>query len=189
MPEKSSSPSLGTIVFALLTALLTVALFLELRANRGLRVTLAKVTEDKARAGGIAEGRSLAPVQLLDPSGVAVPVGFDGFVGTVLLFHAAGCGACEATAPRWRSALREAARPDVHVVVAQTDGATARIDLAGLPASLAVPLPPEGWLAALPAVPATLVLDANGSLVRAWYGELGEDARGALVDTLLHLGS
>jgi len=189
MKEKSSLPSRGTAVFAVLTALLTTTLFLEVRENRSLRATLARVTESKARERGLEEGRALAPLLLLDPSGVTVPVGFDDFVGTVLLFHSAGCGACEATVPHWRSALLEAARPDVHVVVAQTDGQSARVDLEGLPASLAVPLPPEGWLAALPAVPATLVLDANGLLVRAWYGELDEDARSALVETLARLGS
>lgn len=189
MREKGSGPSRGTVLFAVLTALLSVALLLEVRESRGLRATLAKVTESKARERGLAEGRALAPVRLLDPAGVTVPVAFGDFVGTVLLFHSAGCGACEATIPRWRSALLEAARPDVHVVVAQTDGESARIDLEGLPASLAVPLPPADWLAALPAVPATLVLDENGVLVRAWYGELDEDARSALVETLARLGS
>ena len=189
MRSKSSSPSGGAIVFAVLTALLTAALFLQVRENHGLRTTLARVTESAARARGLEEGRVLAPLSLLDPSGDTVQVGFGDFVGTVLLFHSAGCGACEATVPHWRSALLEAVRPDVHVVVAQTDGASARLDLEGLPASLAVPLPPEGWLAALPAVPATLVVDGNGLLVRAWYGELDQDARSALVETLARLGS
>jgi hypothetical protein len=189
MQEKSSGPSRATVVFAILTALLTVTLFLEVRENRGLRATLVKMTEAKARERGLEEGRALAPVELLDPAGVAVPVGFGGFVGTVFLFHSGGCDACAATAPRWRSALLEAARPDVHVVVAQTDGESARVDLEGLPASLSVPLPPEGWLAALPAVPATLVLDASGVLVRAWYGELDAEASSALIETLARLGS
>jgi len=189
MQEKSSLPSRGALVFALLTALLTIALFVEVRENRSLRATLVRVTEAQARERGLEEGRALAPLQLLDPSGVLVAVGFNGFVGTVLLFHSAGCGACAATVPHWRSALLEAARPDVHVVVAQTDGESARMNLEGLPTSLAVPLPPAGWLAALPAVPATLVVDANGLLVRAWYGELDEDARRALVETLALLGS
>lgn len=189
MPEKKSLPPLGTLVFAALTALLTIALFIEVRVNRGLRTTLAKMTERSARERGLEEGQALAPVQLLDPAGTAVRVGFEEFVGTVLLFHSGACDSCTVTAPRWRSALLEAARPDVHVVVAQTDGQSARVDLEGLPASLAVPLPPEGWIAALPTVPATLVLDARGTLVRAWYGELDEDAHGALVETLARLGS
>lgn len=189
MQEKSSGPSRATVVFAVLTALLTVTLYLEVRENRGLRATLVEMTEAKARERGLSEGQALAPLRLLDPAGITVPVGYEGFVGTVLLFHSAGCDACLATAPHWRSVLLEAERPDIHVVVAQTDGASARIDLEGLPPSFRVPLPPEGWLAALPAVPATLVLDANGVLLRAWYGELDAAARSSLVETLAHLGT
>jgi hypothetical protein len=189
MKEASSPPSRGAIAFALLAAVLALALLFEVRETRVLRATLAKVTESKARERGLEEGRALEPLRLLDASGAEVAVRFDEAVGTVLLFHSSACGACEATAPRWRSALLEAARPDVRVVVAQTDGARARADLEGLPASLAVPLPPQGWLAGLPAVPATLVLDAEGVLVRAWYGELGDAEREALVETLARLAS
>ena len=71
----------------------------------------------------------------------------------------------------------------------QTDGAKERVSHPGLPPSLAVPLPPEGWLAVLPAVPATLLVDAEGRLVRTWFGELDESSRRDLVRELLRLGS
>lgn len=71
----------------------------------------------------------------------------------------------------------------------QTDGAKERVSRPGLPPSLAVPLPPEGWLAVLPAVPATWLVDAEGRLVRTWFGELDESSRRDLVRELLRLGS
>lgn len=106
-----------------------------------------------------------------------------------MLFHSGGCDACASTAPRWRSALAEASRPDLALVVAQTDGESGRVDLEGLPPSLVVPLPPDGWHAGLPAVPATLVVDTEGVLVQAWFGELDEAQRAELVRTLVALGS
>lgn len=178
----------GTLVFAGLTAILTLALAFQVRANRALRAEIARMAILQARGHGLAEGTVLAPVELLDPGGERLALRFDDTVGSVLLFHASGCGACEATAPRWRSALAEAARPDLRVVCVQTDGTTGRVSLPGLPTSLAVPLPPEGWLAALPAVPATLLVDAEGVLVRSWYGELDEEAEQTLAQALAQLG-
>ena len=189
MSAPSSLPPRSTLLFAGLTALLTVALFLEIRHGRQLEAALRDLTATKARQGGIEEGRVLAPLELLDGQGTRVKVAFTEAVGTVLLFHSAGCGACANTAPRWRQALTEAARPDLAVVVAQTDGTAARADLEGLPASLSVPLPPVGWHANLPALPATLVLDSEGRLVRAWYGQLEDETQRELVDVLSGLGT
>ena len=189
MAETKAAPARAAWIFALLTALLTAALYHEIRQNRVLRDALARMAELMARERGLEEGRALAAIELRDGAGAPVPVTFEHSVGTVLLFHSGGCDACANTAPRWRSALAEAARPDLQIIVAQTDGESTRIDLEGLPASLIVPLPPVGWHGNLPAVPATLVVDANGVLVRAWYGELDEASRKALVATLGQLGS
>jgi hypothetical protein len=179
--------SRATLVFATLTVLLTAGLFLQIRRTRQLEAALTEMTRQRARERGLAEGAALAPGTLLDPAGALVPLRFDDTVGTLLLFHAAGCGACTTTRPLWLSAVAEAARPDVRVLSVQTDGATERIDLEGLPPSLAVPLPPEGWLAALPAVPATLLVDSAGVLRRGWYGELDGPTRAELVRALAEL--
>jgi len=184
----SDGPSKSTLLFAGLTAVLTVGLTLQIRETRRLAALLREVTEMKAQRSGIEEGRPLAPLELLDSTGARVRVTFTEAVGTLLLFHSGGCDACTQTAPRWRAALAEAGRPDVAVVVAQTDGVSGRIDLEGLGTSLSVPLPPVGWHAGLPAVPATLVIDSQGVLVRAWYGALDEPQRTELVDTLTRLG-
>jgi len=163
-----------TILFATLTAGLSVALAFELRENRRLRDDLVAMAAAKARAAGIEPGQALAPFTLHDAAGADVRVDFTGeFPGTVLLMHASGCDACANSSAHWRSAIEQAARPDVRVVCIQTDAEDGTpLSLEGLPASLAVPLPPVGWLGAIPAVPATLVLDENGVLVRVWYGEL-----------------
>ena len=180
-------PTRATLVFATLTALLTLGLFLQLRRTRELAAALAAMTSQRARERGLAEGSALAPATLLDPAGALLPLRFDDTVGTLLLFHAAGCDACGTTRPLWVSAVTEAARPDVRVLCVQTDGAAERVDLEGLPPSLAVPLPPEGWLAALPAVPATLLIDSAGVLGRAWFGELDGATRAELVRALVEL--
>ncbi|HZJ72576.1 MAG TPA: hypothetical protein VFF36_16700, partial [Planctomycetota bacterium] len=161
-----------TLLFAALTAVLSVALALQVRENRRLSAELVALTAAKARAAGIEAGQALAPFSLHDAAHQEVRVDFaGGHAGTVLLFLASGCEACASSIAYWRGAVEQAARPDVRVLCIQTDE-TEGGPLApeGLPASLLVPLPPVGWLAALPAVPATFVVDGDGTVVRAWYG-------------------
>ena len=178
-----------TLLFAALTAVLGVALVLQLRENRRLRDALAAMAAAKARAAGIEAGQALGPITLRTAAGQDVRVEFSGGgAGTVLLFHASSCDACAATRPHWRNALEQAARPDVRVLCIQTDGAEGGpLSLEGLPASLAVPLPPLGWLAALPAVPATFVVDGGGTVVRSWYGELDGGTAGELSSAIVAL--
>jgi hypothetical protein len=180
-----------TLLFATLTAALSVALALELREIRRLRTELVAMAAAKARAAGIEPGQALSPVTLRDAAGLDVRLDFTGEVpGTVLLFHSSACDACASSSAHWRSAISQAARPDVRVLCLQTDvDSGAPLLLEGLPPSLAVPLPPVGWLAAVPAVPATLVLDEGGVLVRAWYGELDDGNEQELVRTLAGLGT
>lgn len=173
-----------------MTAALTLTLTLALRENRRLRDQLVTMAAARARAGGLEEGQVLAPIRLNSSlnsvTGTTVAVHFEGAgSGTLLLFHASSCDACEVTRPLWRRAIEEAARPDVRVFCVQTDGAEGALSaLEGLPASLGVPLPPIGWLAALPAVPATLLVDDSGVLTRAWYGELDERTAQELSDAI-----
>ena len=179
------------LLFATLTAALGVALALEQRENRRLRGDLVALTAAQARAAGLQPGQPLAPVTLHDASGQDVRLDFTGgSPGTVLLFHSSSCDACAISSAHWRSAIAQAARPDVRVLCIQTDGANgAPLRLEGLPASLAVPLPPVGWLAEVPAVPATLVLDGGGVVVRAWYGELDAGIEQELARTIAESGA
>jgi len=179
-----------TLTFAALTALLSVALAVALRENQRLRGDLVALSNTRARAAGLEPGQSLAAFTLHDAGGRDVRVDFGGaFAGSVLLFHASGCDACAGSVAHWRRAVEQAARPDVRVLCIQTDGEQgAPVALEGLPASLAVPLPPLGWLAAIPAVPATLVVDEHGVLVRAWYGELDVGTAQELAQAIATLG-
>ena len=178
------------LVFAALTAVLTVALAYVVRENGRLREQMVVLAETKAREAGLRTGQALEPFTLRDAAGKDVHLDFaGGFLGTVLLIHASGCEACENSRVFWRSAVEEAARPDVRVLCMQTDvRESSPLDIEGLPASLAVPLPPVGWLAALPVVPATLVVDEDGVLVRAWWGELDADTARELAGTIAGLG-
>jgi peroxiredoxin len=179
------------LVFAALTAALTLALALVVRENGRLRAEMVVLTTAKARAAGLDEGRILPSFTLRDAGGRDVHLDFAGeFLGTVLLFHASSCDACASSRTFWRNAIEQAARPDVRVLCVQTDAVEgAPLALEGLPPSLAVPLPPTGWLAAIPAVPATLVVDERGALVRAWYRELDEASARELSSAIASLGS
>jgi peroxiredoxin len=179
------------LLFAALTAALCVALAFVLRENRLLREQVQALVREKARAVGLVPGQTLAAVTLHDAAGRDVHLDFASeFLGTVLFFHASGCGACANTRPLWSSAIAAAGRPDVRVVCIQTDVLEgAPLALEGLPPSLAVPLPPEGWLASLPAVPATLVLDEHGVLTRAWFDELDAAKARELTEAIAGLGS
>jgi peroxiredoxin len=160
------------------------------RENRRLREDLVALAGAKARAAGLEQGKVLAPFTLRDAAGKDVHLDFAGeFLGTVLLFHASSCDACANSRAFWRSAIEQAARPDVRVLCIQTDAVDgAPLALEGLPPSLAVPLPPVGWLAAIPAVPATLVVDERGALERAWYRELDADTAQELARVIAGLG-
>jgi peroxiredoxin len=176
------------LLFAALTVVLTVALARELRENRRLRQDLLAMATAKARAAGITPGQVLEPFTLRDAAGQEARIDFAGCAGTVLLFHAAHCEACAFSSPHWRSAVEQAARPDVRVLPIQTDvdegGPQA---LEGLPASLVVPRPPLGWLAALPVVPATLVVDEHGAVVKAWFGEIDPVTEQELANAIAEL--
>jgi len=179
----------ATLLFAVLTAALSIALAFQLAENRRLHDEILTLAEAQGRAAGIEPGQALAPFTVRDAAGRTVLVDFaDRFAGTVLMFHAATCDACASTAPHWRSALEQAARPDVRFLCIQTDGAeTGPLALDGLPASLAVPLPPINWLARLPAVPATMVLDTDGRVLNCWYGELEAVAAQELLHAIVAL--
>lgn len=178
------------LVFAALTLALGAAMVLLLRENGRLRERLAVLAAEKARAGGLELERPVAPIRLTDEAGGSVTVRFaDEGVGTLLLVHAAGCDACAATSGRWREIVAAAERPDLRVVCVQTDAAEGAFRaLDGLPASLAVPLPPSGWLAALPAVPATLLVDDRGVLVWAAYDALDDASARSLTEALASIG-
>jgi hypothetical protein len=180
----------GSTLFAALTLALTVALALMVRENQRLRQALIVMAKEKARASGLDVGQRLGPIALHDATGAPVNVRFEGeAAGSVLLFHASACGACEATRPQWKEAIAQVARPDVRVLCLQTDVVDgAPLTLEGLPPSLAVPLPPVGWLAALPAIPATLVVDGIGVVTWAWYGELTSEATSSFAAALAALG-
>jgi hypothetical protein len=183
-------PKAWALVFAALTLALGAALVLLLRENGRLRERMAALAAEKARAGGLELERAVAPIRLTDDAGTSVTVRFaDEGVGTLLLVHAAGCDACAATSGRWREIVAAAERPDVRVVCVQTDAAEGAFRaLDGLPASLAVPLPPSGWLAALPAVPATLLVDDRGVLVWAAYDALDDASERSLRAALASIG-
>lgn len=180
-----------TFVFAALTALLCVAVAVVVRENRRLRDEVAALTRSNARTAAPMAGDVLGSLVLRDAAGNDVPLNFAGAsVGTVLLVHSSACDACEATRVFWRSAIERASRPDVRVLCIQTDAAEgAPLALEGLPASLAVPLPPTSWLATLPAVPATLVADEHGRLTHAWFRTLDTALAEELTAAIQALGA
>ena len=78
----------------------------------------------------------------------------------------------------------------MRVLCVQTDALDGKpAALEGLPPAYAVPLPPEGWLADLPAVPATLVADENGVLAHAWFTELDANSAQELATAITTLGA
>src|SRR5262245_28464744 len=189
--DRARTVRVWTLVFATLTALLCVAVALVVRENRRLHGEITALVRANARAAGLEKGQVLEPFTLRDATGKDRLVDFAGeSVGTVLLFHASSCDACEASRAFWRSALERARRPDVRVLCIQTDLRDGPpLALEGLPASLAVPLPPEGWLAALPAVPATLVADEHGRLVWTSFRQLDAGLAEELAGVLARLGA
>ena len=101
---------------------------------------------------------------------------------TVLLVFSSSCHACEDTLPIWRKILASPPAAGVRVIGIQTD----RLDAnPAAPVELAAsfPFPVFGHrrggddpLAKVPYIPAAIVVDAKGVVVKTWVGVPGDDA-------------
>lgn len=188
---KRGGPSLFLMsVLAACVGLLAIDVALVLR-NRSLAdelTALQSVVAAKPRPP-LVEGDELPRISLFDTTGAAVdPVSSDDHTATLLFVSSAACDACGALRPLWNRAAERARGSHLRVLELVLDADAA--DLAERDAPY--PLVTEGgdaWalLARLRGVPAALLVDDSGRVLRSFYGE-GHEGLSTAVDEVLFGG-
>lgn len=143
--------------------------------NLALKRRLASPAHAQDDLPKLAAGDVVGPFDLWSPTGESVKVAFDGAEDrTLLLVFSSTCPACERNMPAWHELLSGQRSSGVRVLGIQTDlAAGAQPHAAGPPC----PIYSVGQRAGppfdrLPYVPATVVLDRQGRVRRAWFGIL-----------------
>jgi thiol-disulfide isomerase/thioredoxin len=169
-------------------ALAVLVIFLA-RQNRQLKASLASLAASQVPADALKAGDRVEPFALLGEAGRKDRLEFspDGSK-TLLLVFSTHCPACERALPIWNDFV--AAGPPAHlrVVGIETDRPGAAPELGGIvPASLRFPVfsveqPPPPVMARVPYVPATVLLDGHGRVVKVWFGIPTKEQIGELRD-------
>jgi thiol-disulfide isomerase/thioredoxin len=176
-PSRPWSESAFTLFLVLACLALAVLVFLLARENRRLKAELVAAPR-AVPAEAWKAGDRLGPLTLVNGEGSTEAITFDREEGrTLLLVFSPGCPACEETYPFWEFVV-EAAPPALRVV-----GLSVGDDP---PPSLALPVytlldSDRESMQRVPLVPATLLIDREGRVVRAWYGVLETEDEDALL--------
>jgi hypothetical protein len=153
------------------------------RENRRLEAELAAASRE-APAESWKPGDRLGPLALVDGEGTTETLTFERGEGrTLLLLFSPDCPACQAIWPFWEFLVDGAPR-GLRVVGLCTGGdpPTART----FPV-FTLPDPGRGSLRKVPLVPATLLVDGEGRIVRAWYGVLAAEDETTLLDLVAEI--
>lgn len=173
-----------TTFLLLATLALSLLLLLLMRQNRNLRseaTALRQLTGEAALPRGemLASLETFAPPPTHSPATTAPDTPtpdamtfIDGRLGTLLYLFSASCGSCETVMPRVAALSARHTPAGVECFAIQID-ANAPDDLDHTDLGLAVRGvhdAPRTWLRRVPLVPAMVLIDHDGVLVRAWYG-------------------
>jgi len=144
--------------------------------NLSLKADLAEAAAGP-REEALQSGDAFGSLVLMNESGDATPYVFGGDgQRTLLLVFTQDCPACQKTLPLWNGMLAEAAPPDVRVVGLQLDGDSGPGSWPALTFEVyGVDYAGSESLNKIPYIPATLLLDGNGVVERAWYGMLTDE--------------
>ena len=147
--------------------------------NRTLKAQIAEIQATAASGGippdALKNGETLAPLELVAPSGEKIRLAFDGTgTRTLLLVFSSTCPACQETFPTWNRILSDGVPAGIRVVGVQTD-------LAGGAAAEVATFPVYGFdgarpeaLKKIPLIPCSAVLDAKGKVEWVSFGILDE---------------
>jgi len=163
---------------------LAVLVLLLARENRALKASLASGghTSIANDPNALKAGDTMAPFDMIDASGAKTRLEFGrGEDRTLLLVFSVSCPACEKNLPIWNALLVQAPPPSVRVVAIQTDKWSPTGEKsAALDPTFPYPVYGIGRaqpapLAKVPYIPATVVLDRTGVVIKAWFGILTAD--------------
>jgi len=184
MKQKSGTGEKVFGIFLMVAcAVLAVLVLLLAMQNRRLKEQLSTLLTPQMPAEALQEGDVLETLALLDDGGNRVVISFEGLADrTLLLFFSPDCPACRETIPVWSALLH-----DRHstIRVAGIRLGAGNEDSPNLPFAVHTPEDGGQFLAGkIPFVPATMLLDAGGSIERVWYGVLDEEKQAELAGVL-----
>ena len=174
-------------IFLLVACLALSALVVVLAwQNWTMKRELARAHSPEA-PDALAPGDVVPAFDVVDPSGKAERIAFgDGTPRTLLLVFSTTCPACKLNMPIWNELLARPVPPSMRVVGIQTDaGAEHAEGSPALPFSVFTLDRSHGAsLEKIPFIPATVVLDPQGTVVAAWFGVLTESQQAELARQL-----
>ena len=166
-------------------AVMAVLVMLLAMQNRRLKEQVDTLLTPQLPPESLQEGSVLEPLALLDNEGNRVLIDFEGGDGqtrTLLMFFSPDCPACRQTLPVWSAVLQDR-NPSIRIA-----GIRLGPEMNDVPyLSFTVYAPEDGGKSLagkIAFVPATMILDAGGTIERLWYGALEEDTQAELAAIL-----
>jgi hypothetical protein len=165
----------------LTVACLALAVLVVLLAwqNHQLKKVISETIARQSPPEGLKEGDTFPSLTLLDESGAPVSLEFGTGAGeSLVLVYSSHCPACRETLPIWSGLLADPPA-GLRVTAIRTIGAAS--DEPALPFPVLTPRDGGAQLSrGIPYIPATLILGADGTVERIWYGLPDQDAQRAL---------
>jgi hypothetical protein len=173
-PPRRDPFTMFLVVACIVLAVLVIVLA---RQNWKLKASFATLAKSQIPADALKTGDTVEPFTLLGDDARKERLLFspDG-PKTLLLVFSTHCPACERTLPVWNEFLTSSPPQGVRAVGVETDHPGTAPQLGGIvPASLGFPVfsveqPPPPVLGKIPYIPATVLLDGHGRVVRVWFG-------------------
>jgi hypothetical protein len=181
--KKTGGEKFFSIFLMVACAALAVLVLLLAQQNRSLKTQLSTLLTPQIPPEGMKAGDVLEPLALLDDGGNRLVINFEGLADrTLLLFFSPDCPACRETIPLWSAVLSK--HPSTVRVTGIRLGAGIE-EAPNLPFAVYTPEDGGESLAGkIPFVPATVVLDEEGTIERVWYGVLDEEKQTELAGIL-----
>jgi hypothetical protein len=173
-PQRRDPYAMFLVVACIVLAVLVIVLA---RQNRQLKKSFAALAAAPISADALKTGDSVEPFDLLGEGTRKERLEFspEG-TKTLLLIFSTHCPACEKALPIWSDFLSQSPPAGLRAVGVQTDHPGGAPLLDGIvPTALGFPVfsveqPPPPVLGKIPYVPATVLLDGHGRVVKVWFG-------------------
>lgn len=170
-----------TVFLVVACIALSVLVFLLARENRRLKADLSQAAAGQMPADSLKPGDAVEPLALVADGGKPSRLDFSAEgPRTLLLVFSTHCPACEKTLPIWNDLLASGLPRDLRAVGVRTDrekagAATGTVLTAGLHFPVFAPQDPSPpLLGKIPYIPAAVLLDSRGLVVKVWVGIPGD---------------
>ncbi len=170
--RKTERPSLfvGFLVVACL-ALVIVDLVL-IRQNRSLRSRVGELSQlvESGERPVLGPGDAFPALTLVGSDGAATSLPFQEST-TLLLISSQSCHACDLAKPVWNEAVAVAERGGIRVAGLSLDGVAEELDEVEAPYAMFAPGDDVfSLITQTPGVPAAILIDGDGVVLRSFYG-------------------